>query len=110
MSCCLLVLSDLPSQRELWGQHALYFPAPGAAGARAGLERHLAWQQTCPEAAHARAEGAWRHALRQFTGERMAERYLAQYREMLEQPKFSGQSPQPVQNAAGNPNPHTTAA
>ncbi len=98
-SRCLLVLSDLPSQRELWGEHALYFPAPGAEGARAGLERHLAWRQACPDAARARAHGAWRHALRQFTGERMAQRYLALYRKMLSPPRLSSGPMRPAPNA-----------
>ena len=71
---CALLLNDLPSFREIWGDAALYFD--GAAS----LSHRLATlsPQTILEAQERSSKRAW-----QLTAARMAEQYERLYREIL---------------------------
>ena len=78
---CALVLGDIPSLREVWGDAATYVPPDDTAALRRALQaliadpvqrRHLA--QRARQRAH------------QFTPERMAHAYLDAYRSLLHAP------------------------
>ncbi len=73
---CALLLNDLPSLRELWGDAALYFRNAGELSAllqrlHSAPERLLAAQQSAGERA------------RHFSAERMVDGYCALYEELL---------------------------
>ncbi|MFL5612036.1 MAG: glycosyltransferase family 4 protein [Gemmatimonadaceae bacterium] len=74
LSGCALVLGDIPSLREIWGDAATFVPPND----RVALGRALRW--LCEDASLRRAHAARarRRALH-FDTERMAERYLAVY-------------------------------
>jgi glycosyltransferase involved in cell wall biosynthesis len=88
LSGCALVLSDIPSFRELWDGAAL-FVAPDDAEGIAGAITRLMDDTGLRRDFSARA----RRRAASFTAERMAENYLALYRRML-----SGEKPT-VRNA-----------
>jgi glycogen synthase len=76
---CALVMTDIPTFRELWGDVALFYP-PGDADALAGILRMLlADRARCDALAHA----ARRHALERFAPDRMAAEYEALYVRLL---------------------------
>jgi glycogen synthase len=80
LSGCALVLSDIGTFRELWDGCAEFFP-PGGAPALADALAKLAADST----RRARlAEGARKRALRRYTAARMAEEYLALYRQLVQ--------------------------
>jgi glycogen synthase len=71
---CVLVLGDIPSLRELWGDAAVYVDPCDAAGLRQTLAKLIAnpaWLAHLGEAARKRAQP--------FDDRRMAEHYLAIY-------------------------------
>ncbi|GAC1323942.1 MAG: glycosyltransferase family 4 protein [Chloroflexota bacterium] len=72
---CALVLSDLPSYREVWGDAALYFPTNHAAALRSVWQRILASADLRGEL----AQRAYARAHR-FTAARMATSYAELYR------------------------------
>jgi glycogen synthase len=72
---CALVLSDIGSFRELWEGCAVFFP-PADAG---GLAEALRSLSRDPERREALAMAARTRALRRYTAERMARRYLEVY-------------------------------
>ena len=78
---CALVLSDLPTFRELWGGCAAFVP-PGDAEALAGL---LAELRDDPARVAALGAAARRRAVRRYTAARMAGEYLALYRRLAAQ-------------------------
>lgn len=76
---CALLLSDIPSFRELWGGAALFFRSDNAA------DLHGAWQRLLNDEA-ARLDLARRaqaRALERYAARRMAEEYLALYAQLL---------------------------
>lgn len=75
---CALVLSDIGTFRELWDGCA-EFVLPGDAPALAATLRNLADD---PARRARLAEGARKRALRRYTSARMAEEYLALYRQL----------------------------
>jgi glycogen synthase len=76
---CALVLSDIPTFRQLWGGCADFFPS----GDAEGLARVL--RRTLDDPAHRarRAAAARDRALRRYSTERMAAGYLKLYRGVL---------------------------
>jgi len=76
---CALVLGDLPSLREVWGEAAVFVP-PGDAGA---LEEALQSLIADPERRESLAARARTRAF-EFTPERMAAGYLTAYRYLLD--------------------------
>lgn len=71
---CALVLGDIPSLREVWGEHALFVPPDDDAA----LERALRRLIDEPERQRDLAHGARRHAMT-FSQKRFAQRYLDLY-------------------------------
>lgn len=74
LSGCALVLGDIPSLREIWGEAALFVSADEPEPLKRAIENLIedtSWRT-------ALAKRARRHAL-QFTGERMAAAYRAAY-------------------------------
>ena len=71
---CPLVLSDIPTFRELWGGAALFAPARDAAGFVAAIERCLA-----EPALRRRLSNAARRRAAGYTGERMAAAMAGHY-------------------------------
>lgn len=80
---CALVLSDIPSFRELWSGCAHFF----AAGDAEALAEALHLLHGDPERAERLARGARTRALRRYTASTMADAYLALYTEMIQHPK-----------------------
>ena len=74
-SGCALVLGDIPSLREIWGDAAVFVP-PDDTDALADAVTALI---EAPERRDKLADAAWERALR-FTPLRMAEDYLEAYR------------------------------
>lgn len=75
---CALVLGDIPSLREVWGDAALFVPPRDARALAAALGRVMsdaALRGQCARRARARAEA--------LTPERMARRHLALYHDLL---------------------------
>lgn len=75
---CPLILSDIPTFRELWDGAAIFVDAHDAAGFAAAAEsvlRDPEWRDTMGEAAHARAL--------LYTPERMAGAMAERYRDLL---------------------------
>jgi glycosyltransferase involved in cell wall biosynthesis len=77
LSSCALVLGDLPSLREIWGDAALYVP-PDDHRALHELLRRLIADEARRTALGARA----RRRAEELDSVRMAERYVAAYREL----------------------------
>ncbi len=77
---CALVLGDIPSLREIWGDAACYVP-PNDATALAGTLRRLIRN---PEQRRAQARRARCQALR-YTATAMTQRYLAFYHGLAEE-------------------------
>jgi glycogen synthase len=79
---CALVLGDIPSQREIWRDTAVFVPPNDAGALRAALQELI----DDPTRRRELAERAHDRAL-EFTTLRMAASYLALYSELLEQPR-----------------------
>jgi glycosyltransferase involved in cell wall biosynthesis len=76
---CALVLGDIPSLREIWGEAALYVPPRDAGALAQALDRLMsdaALREAYAELARTRAA--------QFTPERMTAEYLDAYRAAIE--------------------------
>jgi glycosyltransferase involved in cell wall biosynthesis len=76
---CALVLGDIPSLREVWGDAAL-FVKPDDADALSGAIRSLTSSPALREEMATRA----RRRAREYAPERMAERYMSVYRRLME--------------------------
>jgi glycogen synthase len=79
---CALVLGDIPSQREIWRDTAVFVPPNDATALRNALQQLIAdapRRRELAERAHMRAL--------EFTTLRMASSYLALYSELIQQPK-----------------------
>jgi glycosyltransferase involved in cell wall biosynthesis len=74
---CALVLGDIPSLREIWGDAALFVPPNDSGAALAALENLIA----SPERRKSFARAARRRAL-QFSPARMANEYMQLYRKL----------------------------
>jgi glycosyltransferase involved in cell wall biosynthesis len=79
LSRCALVLNDIPSFRELWGEHACYFRRNDAASLASAMEQFTLQPASC----RAYANLAYRHARTRFSGERMAGEYLELYHSLV---------------------------
>jgi len=75
---CCLVLSDISSYREIWGDAALYFPANNPHAARRHLEAMLGDETRRV----AMAEQAAAHARKLYSAERMSKAYMALYQRL----------------------------
>jgi glycogen(starch) synthase len=73
-SGCALVLGDIPSLREIWGDAAVFVP-PGDSQA---LEHAIRELIADPARRQAAADAAYEHAMR-YTPRRMGDRYLDAY-------------------------------
>ena len=80
LSGCALVLGDIPSLREVWGEAALFVPPDDSDALRGVLSRLIADAGLRQEMA-ARA----RSRARLYTPERMAGGYLSAYRSLLQE-------------------------
>ena len=78
LSGCALVLGDIPSLREVWGDAADFVPPDD----HAALATAIASLLTSPRRLIARADSAHAHAAR-YTADGMAQGYLAAYRDLL---------------------------
>jgi glycosyltransferase involved in cell wall biosynthesis len=80
---CALVLGDIPSLREVWGDAAAFVPPDDADALAATLNRLIADEPVRAElASRARERAA------NFTRERMAAGYLEAYRNLTNQPRL----------------------
>lgn len=75
---CALILSDIPSFRELWEDCALFFPR----GDPAALAEAIAALHTDPDRRATLAAAARTRALRRYTAERFTRAYLRLYERM----------------------------
>ncbi len=80
LSGCALVLGDIPSLREVWGEAALFVPPDDTDALRAALGRLIGDADLREEM----AVRAWTRA-QMYTSARMAEGYLAAYRALLQE-------------------------
>ena len=78
LSGCALVLGDIPSLREVWGDAAVYVDPGDDDAIAAALERLVADERL----RHELATAAFRRA-RTYTASRMAASYVAAYRHLL---------------------------
>ena len=88
---CALVLSDIGTFRELWDGCAEFFPS-GDAAALADVLRRL---EADPARRERLASAARKRALRRYTAPRMAEEYLALYRQLAAQHGRRAPTPAP---------------
>lgn len=75
---CALVLGDIPSLREIWGDAAIFVPPNDANGLATALNTLVADPEQLQKMAHRAHERAL-----EFTALRMASSYLAVYSELL---------------------------
>ena len=75
LSRCTLVLNDIPSFHELWGEAAVYFHRNDGAD----LADKIRWLTRDPTLRRTYALRAYRRALQRFTAERMVNEYLQLY-------------------------------
>ena len=81
---CALVLGDIPSQREIWRDAAIFVSPTDGNALRTALQQLIADAPRRREL----AERAHERAL-EFTTLRMAASYLALYSELMEQPRHA---------------------
>lgn len=87
---CALVLADLDTLREVWGDRALYVPPNDPAALARQLEALIEDPDTRANlAARARARAL------ELTPERMAAAYLTLYRDLLARPRTRAPAPDP---------------
>jgi glycosyltransferase involved in cell wall biosynthesis len=75
---CALVLGDIPSLREVWGEAACFVPPDDREALRAALQRLIS-----DPGERARLQVAARERAQSFTPEAMVERYLEAYRSVM---------------------------
>lgn len=76
MSRCALIMNDIPSFREIWGDAGLYFQRNDPDSLAAAIQQLTAAADVCEEF----ADRAHSHAIRNYTAERMVDQYEALYR------------------------------
>jgi glycosyltransferase involved in cell wall biosynthesis len=79
LSRCALVVNDIPSFRESWGESALYFETNNATDLSESLRRLSSDRELC----RGYANRAYQRARERFTGARMTSAYLELYRGLL---------------------------
>ena len=79
LSRCALVLNDIPSFRELWGDQACYFHHNDAQS----LADVLAWLARDRQSCITYGNLAYQHARQRFTADRMAGEYLGLYHSLV---------------------------
>ncbi len=79
LSRCVLVVNDIPSFREVWGNTACYFHRDDADSLRQQIERLHA----DPDLRRKYANLAYQHALQHYTADRMVEGYLELYQTLF---------------------------
>jgi glycosyltransferase involved in cell wall biosynthesis len=79
LSRCALIASDIPSFRELWGDHAIYFRNNDANS----LEQALFALCSDREAIKHYGAAALNHARKNYSMARMADQYLELYRSLV---------------------------
>ena len=87
---CPLLLSDIPSFRELWDGVALFFRSDDARDLRAQWRRLLDDDRLAAQL----AAGARRRARERYMASRMASEYVSVYRRLLAEPEASVQTHQ----------------
>src|SRR5579883_119610 len=97
VSGCALVLGDIGSLREVWGDAALYAPPDDVDALVAAIER-LAGD----DALRARLATAARARARALTAERMARRYVDLYRELVSRRSAGAAPPLAVVRSPGD--------
>ena len=90
LSGCALVLGDIPSLREVWGEAAAYVDPEDAEELLETLRR-----VTHDDLLRARLSAAARARALAFTAERMGRRYVGLYRELVSR-RSAGSSPPPM--------------
>lgn len=90
---CALLLSDIPSLREVWGDNALYAPADDAELWHHELRRLV----RNPALRLRKASQAWQHAQR-YSARAMADAYFHHYRELTTNNHHTG-----LRKAGGRP-------
>ncbi|HEX8432504.1 MAG TPA: glycosyltransferase family 4 protein [Longimicrobium sp.] len=85
---CALVLSDIGTFRELWHGCAEFVPVDDAPALAAALQR----LREQPEHVRRLAAGARKRALRRYSSARMAEEYIALYRQLVQRHALRGRS------------------
>lgn len=96
LSGCALVLGDIPSLREMWGDTALFVPPDDPASLRDTLNQLIA----DPEMRSSLATQARTHAL-ELTPQRMATAYWATYKSLVDSPRLP--SLRTPETASSNP-------
>jgi glycosyltransferase involved in cell wall biosynthesis len=91
LSGCALLLGDIPSLREVWGDAAIYVPPDNADCLRDTLEKLIQHEPRRREL----GQLAYRRAL-QLTPQRMADNYLALYRRLQVMPRQQAGMPAPT--------------
>jgi glycosyltransferase involved in cell wall biosynthesis len=79
LSRCAIVASDIPTFRELWGDSAIFFHNNDSASLLRAVER----LQRDPALRRLEGNLAYRHALANFTAERMVAGYLNLYQTLV---------------------------
>lgn len=79
LSRCALVVNDIPSFREVWGDAGVYFQQNDADSLAAAIELLSGATDMCEEY----ADRAYSHAIRHYTAERMVDQYEALYESLL---------------------------
>jgi len=85
LSRCAIVANDVPSHREMWGDAAYYFSTNDAES----LHQTLRKLHDDPQLRAGYAERAYLHARSCFTSKKMADGYLALYRNLVSSPPSS---------------------
>ena len=80
LSRCALVVNDIPTFREIWGDAALYFRKNDAVSLSEVLEQ----VDSSPELRREYANRAYHHALERYTAYQMVDEYLELYSALLE--------------------------
>jgi len=91
LSRCALVLGDIPSLREIWGEDAVYVNP----NSPSQLRRVLLDLSAAPDALEELADRAHTRAL-EFTPDRMAAAYLGAYSRLLSREEHMPEVPEPV--------------
>lgn len=86
LSGCALVLSDLPTLREIWDEAAVFYPSRDAGALQATLRRLAAHPAEVDEL----GARALARARTRYTAERMVAKHLELYTSMLEVPAVEG--------------------
>ena len=79
LSRCALIVNDIPTFRELWGDDAIYFSPNNSQSLQLAIRELASNRERCSEY----AGRVFERARRQFSSEQMARNYLKLYRELV---------------------------